>query len=60
VIERCRSEVPPLLEDGTGHATACHRTAELPAPEAIVPSDGIGKIGRRLQRGYRNGRPRRG
>jgi len=40
VIERCRSEVPPLLEDGTGHATACHRTAELPAPEAIVPSDG--------------------
>jgi peptide/nickel transport system ATP-binding protein len=40
VIERCRSEVPPLLEDGTGHATACHRTAELPPAEVIVPSDG--------------------
>ena len=26
--------------DGTGHATACHRTAELPAPENIVPADG--------------------
>ena len=39
-IERCRLEMPQLLADGTGHATACHRTAELPAPEAIVPSDG--------------------
>ena len=40
VIERCRTEEPPLLEDGTGHATACHRTAELPVPEAIIPLDG--------------------
>jgi peptide/nickel transport system ATP-binding protein/oligopeptide transport system ATP-binding protein len=40
VIERCRTEVPPLLADGTGHATACHRTAELPAPGNIVPADG--------------------
>src|SRR3954447_5349028 len=40
VIERCRTEIPPLLVDGTGHATACHRTAELPAPENIVPADG--------------------
>jgi peptide/nickel transport system ATP-binding protein/oligopeptide transport system ATP-binding protein len=39
-IERCRIEVPDLVADGTEHATACHRTAELPAPEAIVPSDG--------------------
>ncbi|MFL6837886.1 MAG: ABC transporter ATP-binding protein [Bradyrhizobium sp.] len=39
-IERCRAEVPPLLADGTGHATACHRVAELPPPEAIVPADG--------------------
>ena len=39
-IERCRIEVPQLVADGTGHATACHRTAELPAPEAIVPADG--------------------
>ena len=40
IVERCRSEIPPLLADGTGHATACHRTAELPAPENIVPADG--------------------
>ncbi|OCK61460.1 dipeptide ABC transporter ATP-binding protein [Bradyrhizobium sp. LMTR 3] len=40
VIERCRTEIPPLLADGTGHATACHRTAELPSPGAIVPADG--------------------
>ncbi|MDE5454747.1 dipeptide ABC transporter ATP-binding protein [Bradyrhizobium sp. CSA112] len=40
VIERCRVEVPPLLSDGTGHATACHRTTELPAAEAIIPADG--------------------
>ncbi|VIO71137.1 ABC transporter ATP-binding protein [Bradyrhizobium ivorense] len=40
VIARCRSEEPQLLADATGHATACHRTAELPAPDSIVPSDG--------------------
>jgi len=40
VIERCRIEVPLLLTDDAGHATACHRTAELPAPENIVPADG--------------------
>jgi peptide/nickel transport system ATP-binding protein/oligopeptide transport system ATP-binding protein len=39
-IERCRSEVPPLLADAAGHATACHRTAELPPAEAILPHDG--------------------
>ncbi len=40
VVERCRSEMPALLADGTGHATACHRTAELPAAGNIVPADG--------------------
>ncbi len=39
-VERCRSEVPPLLADAEGHATACHRTAELPPAEAILPHDG--------------------
>jgi oligopeptide/dipeptide ABC transporter ATP-binding protein len=39
-IERCRVEAPELLADGTGHATACHRTTELPAAETIVPLDG--------------------
>jgi peptide/nickel transport system ATP-binding protein/oligopeptide transport system ATP-binding protein len=40
VIERCRSEAPQLLADGTGHATACHRTAELPSADAILPAAG--------------------
>ncbi|TQF30532.1 dipeptide ABC transporter ATP-binding protein [Bradyrhizobium sp. UNPA324] len=40
VIERCRNEAPALLADGTGHATACHRTAELPSADAILPAAG--------------------
>jgi oligopeptide/dipeptide ABC transporter ATP-binding protein len=40
VIERCRTEVPQLLTEASGHATACHRTADLPPADAIVPSDG--------------------
>jgi peptide/nickel transport system ATP-binding protein/oligopeptide transport system ATP-binding protein len=38
VIERCRVEPPQLL--GDGHATACHRTRELPPPDGVVPTDG--------------------
>jgi oligopeptide/dipeptide ABC transporter ATP-binding protein len=38
VIERCRIERPRLLADAEGHATACHRVAELPPPDAIVPA----------------------
>ena len=40
VVERCRAEVPELIADGTGHAVACHRTAELPPAEGVVPHDG--------------------
>jgi peptide/nickel transport system ATP-binding protein/oligopeptide transport system ATP-binding protein len=32
--------VPQLSTDATGHATACHRIAELPAADNIVPADG--------------------
>ncbi len=39
MIDRCRIEVPQLLADGAGHATACHRTAELPPPETIMAID---------------------
>src|SRR5262249_42493024 len=39
-IDRCRIDVPQLLSDSSDHATACHRVAELPAADAIVPSDG--------------------
>jgi peptide/nickel transport system ATP-binding protein/oligopeptide transport system ATP-binding protein len=39
VIDRCRVERPVLVTDNAGHATACHRTAELPPPETIVPTD---------------------
>ncbi len=38
VIDRCRSEVPELVADDAGHATACHRTAELPSADAILPA----------------------
>jgi len=40
VIERCRVEPPELLADSAGHMTACHRTAQLPPPDANVPADG--------------------
>jgi len=36
VIAQCRIEPPPLLADATGHATACHRSAELPPPDATL------------------------
>jgi oligopeptide/dipeptide ABC transporter ATP-binding protein len=39
MIDRCRIEVPLLLADSAGHATACHRTAELPPPEASLTTD---------------------
>ena len=35
-VERCRTEVPALIDDG-GHAVACHRWTELP-PRAAVPA----------------------
>jgi peptide/nickel transport system ATP-binding protein/oligopeptide transport system ATP-binding protein len=39
-IARCRTETPQLVADTAGHATACHRTAELPPPDAILPTGG--------------------
>jgi oligopeptide/dipeptide ABC transporter ATP-binding protein len=39
VIERCRIERPQLLAGADGHAIACHRTTELPPPDAIVLAD---------------------
>ena len=40
VIARCKSEAPQLIADAKGHATACHRVAELPPAETILPHDG--------------------
>jgi peptide/nickel transport system ATP-binding protein/oligopeptide transport system ATP-binding protein len=40
VIARCRTEAPKLLADRAGHATACHRTAELPSADALLPAAG--------------------
>jgi peptide/nickel transport system ATP-binding protein/oligopeptide transport system ATP-binding protein len=48
VIERCRIERPQLLADASGHLTACHRTAELPPPDAIVPADSFSPALERL------------
>jgi oligopeptide/dipeptide ABC transporter ATP-binding protein len=39
-IERCRVEAPQLRADGAGHATACHRTAELPPADAFAAAGG--------------------
>jgi oligopeptide/dipeptide ABC transporter ATP-binding protein len=40
VIDRCRVESPQLLPGSAGHLTACHRTAELPPAEAVIPREG--------------------
>jgi oligopeptide/dipeptide ABC transporter ATP-binding protein len=48
VIERCRVERPRLIADAQGHATACHRTAELPPPDAILPDDNLSPSLQRL------------
>jgi peptide/nickel transport system ATP-binding protein/oligopeptide transport system ATP-binding protein len=48
VIGRCRVEPPQLLADAAGHLTACHRTAELPPPGAIVPADSFSPALERL------------
>ena len=34
-IDRCRSERPALVDDHSGHATACHRWRELPAMDSV-------------------------
>jgi len=46
-IERCRVEPPQLLGDA-GHFTACHRTAELPPADAVLPVDGLSPVLERL------------
>lgn len=38
VIDRCRAEVPALVADEAGHATACHRVSELPPADTILPA----------------------
>src|SRR5438128_1034080 len=48
MIERCRVERPRLIADAQGHATACHRTAELPPPDAILPDDNLSPSLQRL------------
>jgi len=48
VIERCRVESPQLLADAAGHLTACHRTTELPPPDAVIPADSLSPALERL------------
>jgi peptide/nickel transport system ATP-binding protein len=40
VVARCRVEEPALLDDALGHATACHRMAELPPADLPVRESG--------------------
>jgi oligopeptide transport system ATP-binding protein len=35
--ERCRLEEPPLIENGAGHAIACHFWREIEPPANLVP-----------------------
>jgi oligopeptide/dipeptide ABC transporter ATP-binding protein len=44
-VERCRVERPRLIDDQSGHATACHRWGELPA---MAPLAEDGKLASRL------------
>ena len=36
VVDRCRAEMPVLTRSAEGHATACHRAAELPAARTEI------------------------
>jgi peptide/nickel transport system ATP-binding protein len=38
-VARCGVESPALLADARGHATACHRLAELPPASDAIPAD---------------------
>ena len=48
VIDRCRTEQPALAADATGHAAACHRTAEL--PNFTIAARGAGTRSATLER----------
>jgi len=38
-IDRCKIERPLLIDNADGHATACHRWAELPPVDALTEAD---------------------
>jgi peptide/nickel transport system ATP-binding protein/oligopeptide transport system ATP-binding protein len=38
-VERCRVERPALVDDSSGHATACHRWRELPVTDAAAAAE---------------------
>jgi len=48
VIDRCRTEHPPLTADAAGHAAACHRVGEL--PDFTVAAGGSGTRSATLER----------
>jgi peptide/nickel transport system ATP-binding protein/oligopeptide transport system ATP-binding protein len=50
VRDSCRRDVPPLADDGTGHATACPWWREFPPPPGLVESAGQGQDRIRLDR----------
>jgi oligopeptide/dipeptide ABC transporter ATP-binding protein len=53
VIERCRIERPQLIANNAGHATACHRTAELPPPDVLATDGGFSPTLERLVAAFR-------
>ena len=50
VRESCRVDVPALLDDGTGHATACPWWPELPAAPPLIAQGGTAQDRARLAR----------
>jgi len=53
VIDRCRRERPDLVNDPSGHATACHRWQDLPDAGHLVPREAVtGKILEKLQAAF--------
>jgi oligopeptide/dipeptide ABC transporter ATP-binding protein len=56
VIARCRIDEPPLLPDAQGHATACHRLAELPPADMSVCEIGPSPALERLVAAFRASR----
>jgi oligopeptide/dipeptide ABC transporter ATP-binding protein len=48
MIDRCRIEAPQLHGDAAGHATACHRTAELPPSDALEADSAVSSTLERL------------
>jgi len=51
-VERCRVERPAPVDDGAGHATACHRWRELPPIDAVAAAEPASPVLDRLMAAF--------